>query len=121
MARRSLQTCSQRRQLGGGGRARGEALGRPAKRGHVHPCEYRHLAKRAQPGADLGDEQLRLLPGREVPALVELVVVDEVGIRLLCPTARRLIELVREDAHGYRDGHTLRVEETELVFPIETS
>src|SRR5688572_24689903 len=51
---------------------------RRAERGHVHPCEYRHLAQRAQPLADLRDEQLRLLPGREVPALVELVVVDEV-------------------------------------------
>src|SRR3954452_7849905 len=47
--------------------------------------EHGHLAKRAEPRADLGDEQLRLLPGRKVPALVELVVVDEVGIGLLCP------------------------------------
>ena len=46
---------------------------------------------------------------------------DEVGIGLLCPTARHLIELAREDAHGYRDVHALRVEEAELVLPIETS
>jgi hypothetical protein len=46
---------------------------------------------------------------------------DEVGIGLLCPTPRHLIELVRKDAHGYRDGDALRVEEAELVFPIETS
>src|ERR671910_43497 len=46
---------------------------------------------------------------------------DEVGIGLLCPTPRHLIELVRKDAHRYRDGDALRVEEAELVFPIETS
>src|SRR4051812_6600956 len=79
------------------------------------------LAKRAEPRAQLGGVQLRLLPGGEVPALVELVVMDQVGIRLLCPTPRHLIELVREDAHGYRDRYALRVEEAELVFPIETS
>src|SRR3954471_18398926 len=59
------------------------------------------LAKRAEPRAQLGGVQLRLLPGGEVAALVELVVVDQVGVGLLCPTPRHLIELVREDAHGY--------------------
>src|SRR4051812_43763570 len=38
------------------------------------------LAERAEPVAQLGGVQLRLLPGGEVPAAVELVVVDEVGI-----------------------------------------
>src|ERR1043165_9915539 len=46
---------------------------------------------------------------------------DQLGIGLLCPTPRHLIELAGEDAHGYRDVHALRVEEAELVFPIETS
>src|SRR5215212_290815 len=46
---------------------------------------------------------------------------DEVGIGLLCPTPRHLIEIVRKDAHRYRNGDALRVEEAELVFPIETS
>src|SRR5215213_8089577 len=46
---------------------------------------------------------------------------NEVGIRLLRPTPRHLIELIRKDADGYRDGYSLRVEEAELVFPIETS
>src|SRR3954470_22573271 len=46
---------------------------------------------------------------------------DELGVGLLCPTPRNLIEIVRKDAHRYRDGDTLRVEEAELVFPIETS
>jgi thiol-disulfide isomerase/thioredoxin len=39
-----------------------------------------------------------------VPALVDLVVVHEVGVRLLRPAPRRLEELVGEDAHGHRDG-----------------
>src|SRR5215204_6346871 len=56
-----------------------------------------------------------------MPAFVELVVMDEFGIGLLCPTPRHLIELVRKDAHRYRDGDALRGEEVELVFPIETS
>src|SRR5689334_10805365 len=79
------------------------------------------LAKRPEPLADLVDEQLGLLPGGKVPALVELVVMDEVGIGLLGPAPRHLIELVRKDAYGYGDGDALRVEEAELVFPIETS
>ena len=54
-----------------------------------------HLAKRPEARADLFREQLRLLPGRKVPALVDLVVVDEIGIGLLRPTLRHLIELVR--------------------------
>src|SRR5215217_2581483 len=67
-------------------------------------------AKRSKARADLVDEQLRLFPGGEVPALVELVVVDQLGIGVLSPAARRLIELVGEDAHGHRDVHALGVE-----------
>src|SRR3954453_14817058 len=79
------------------------------------------LAQRPEARANLFAEQLRLFPGRKVAALVELVVMDEVGIGLLRPMLRHLIELVRKDAHGYRDGDALRVEEAELVFPIKTS
>src|SRR5204863_2982811 len=77
--------------------------------------------QRSEPLADLVDEQLGLLPGSKMPALVELVVVDEIGIGLLRPTPRHLIELVRKDAHGYGDGDALWVAEAELVFPIEAS
>ena len=59
-------------------------------------------------------------PGREVAALVELVVMDELGIRPLCPAPRGLILLARKDAHGHRDGDALGVEEAALVLPIET-
>src|SRR5215212_2036907 len=79
------------------------------------------LAKRREAVANLFREQLRLFPGREVAALVELVVVDEVGICLLGPTPRHLIEIVRKDAHGYGHGDALRVEEAKRVLSVETS
>jgi len=56
-----------------------------------------------------------------VPAFVELVVMDEFGIRALCPAPRSFIELVGKDAHGNRDGDVLWVEEAEPIFPIEAS
>src|SRR4051794_21719271 len=51
---------------------------------------------------------------------------DELGIGPLCPTSRSCIDLVRKNAHRYRDGDALDVEKAELVFsgydlPIETS
>jgi hypothetical protein len=55
-----------------------------------------------------------------VPAFIELVVMDEFGIRPLGPTPRGLIELVRKGAHGNRDGNALDTEKAELVLPVET-
>jgi hypothetical protein len=55
-----------------------------------------------------------------VAAFVELVVVDEVGVRLLHPTLRRLVELVRKRARRNRDLDALRREEAELSLPVET-
>src|SRR5580692_4316401 len=52
-------------------------------------------------------EQLRLLPGGEVAAAVEPLVVDEVArVGEFRPALRGLVELVGEDADGerYRDG-----------------
>src|SRR5688500_9583024 len=77
------------------------------------------LAKRPEPGANLFDKQLWLLPRSEVPAPVEPVEMDELGIRLLGPAPRGWIELVRKDAHGNRDGDVLDVEKAELVLPVE--
>jgi len=54
---------------------------------------------------------LRLLPGREVAALVDLVVVDEIGVGLLGPAPRRLILLARKDSDDNGDGDALGVEE----------
>src|SRR5215470_4038115 len=78
------------------------------------------LAKWSERGAKLGTEELRLFPRREVTALVDLVVIDELGIGPLSPAARRLILLAGKDAHGHRDGDALGVEKATLVFPIET-
>ena len=39
-----------------------------------------------------------------------LVVIDEFGIRPLCPGSWGLIELVRKTAQGYRDGDIFRIE-----------
>src|SRR3954471_3485950 len=87
----------------------------------MHPREHRRLPQRPEPGTDLVDEQLRLFPSREVPALVEPVVMDQVRIGVLCPLPRPLEELTRKHTHGYRDGHALRVEEPELVLPVEAT
>ena len=62
---------------------------------------------------------MRLFPSRKVPAFVELVVVDEIGIRLLCPTPRGLIELIREGAHGNRHGDVLDGGPAALVLPVQ--
>src|SRR5215471_3414644 len=77
------------------------------------------VSQRPEPGPDLGREDVRLLPGGEVVAAVELVEVDEVRISPLRPCPGRLVDLVREDADGGRDGDALVVEEAELVLPVE--
>src|SRR3954468_8061925 len=71
-----------------------EAAGRSGAARSRHPG----LAQRSQARAHLFCEEVRLLPGGEVPAHRQSVVVDEVGICLLRPTPRHLIELVRKDA-----------------------
>ena len=43
-----------------------------------------------------------MFKGCKVPAFPNLVVMDKLGIRPLCPTPRGWIEFVREDAHGRR-------------------
>ena len=54
-------------------------------------------------------KELRLLPGGEVSALVELVVVDELGIRALGPTPRSWVS---------SSGKTLTgIEETSRSLP----
>src|SRR6266487_743935 len=78
-----------------------------------------HLAERAERGPHFAAEDLRLFPGGEVPALVDLVEIDEVGIGLLDPAPRRLICLVGEYAHGHGDGDPFGIPKATLVFPIE--
>src|SRR5687768_101667 len=62
---------------------------------------------RAERCPELLREELGLLPGGKVAALVDLIEVDEVGVRLLRPTPRRLILLAGKDAHGHRNGDAL--------------
>src|SRR3954464_15142080 len=78
-----------------------------------------YLAKRAEPVAQLGGVQLRLLPGGEVPAALDLVVVDEVGVCLLAPAARRVDDVVGEDAHGHGNGDVPDGGPAGLVLPVD--
>ena len=78
------------------------------------------LAQCPERRADFFGEELRLFPGGEVAALVDLVVVDEVGVGPFGPAPRRLILLAGEDADRHRDGHALDVEEATPEFPVET-
>jgi hypothetical protein len=56
-----------------------------------------------------------------VTAFVELVVVDQVRIRLLRPAPWSGIEFVREDAHSNRDRDTFGTETPFApILPIET-
>src|SRR5215471_21864421 len=68
-------------------------------------------AKRFERRAHLGDEKLRLFPRCKMGTLWETVVVDELGISLLSPTLRCLVNLFREGAYSDRDFDASRVEE----------
>src|SRR4030088_625885 len=70
---------------------------RRARRAPLISCR---LSQRFERCAHLGTEDRRLFPGGEMTAFVELVVVDELGIRPLRPTARGRIDLVGAGAHG---------------------
>src|SRR5262245_57900037 len=62
------------------------------------------LAQRSETGAQLFREDFRLFPSREVATFRHLVEMDQLGKHPLSPAARGWIELVREDAHGNRNG-----------------
>ena len=61
-------------------------------------------AERSERGAELGGEELGLLPRREVAALVDLVEIDQVAIGAPGPCLRGSIDLLRK----HRDGHRKR-------------
>src|ERR687897_752456 len=63
------------------------------------------LAQRPEGGPQLGGEELRLLPGGEVAAPVDLVEVSEAGVDRLDPAARGSPDLAgeRREADGNRD------------------
>ena len=77
--------------------------------------------KRSECRAKLGNENFRLLPSGEVSALLDTVVIHELGISFLRPAERSFVELIREHAYGNRDFDAPDAEEGELVFPVETS
>src|SRR5215471_7162089 len=58
------------------------------------PPQEKKSAKRLEARAHLRDEELGLLPGREVAALGELVVVDELRVRPLRPSLRSGVDLL---------------------------
>src|SRR5438445_3934318 len=94
-------------------------LGAPST---VRPLTYLHLPQRLEPYAHLIHQKLRLFPRRKVPALVELVVMDEPGIRPLRPAPRCRDDLVRKEAHGNRDGDVLGTKVgLRESLPIKTS
>src|SRR5262245_30468900 len=59
--------------------------------------------ERPEGRSHLFGEQLRLFPGGEVATLVDLVEVDQIGVDLLRPAARRLEDLAREHREGHRE------------------
>ena len=98
-----------------------EKYGRLHGQSFVHGASASSLgAQRLEAGAHFLGEHFRLLPGCEVTTLGKPVVVDELGIGLLRPALRCLVELIREGARSHRDLHALRREEAELVLPVES-
>src|ERR1700722_1728152 len=78
-------------------------------------------AKRSEGRSDLRRKALRLLPGSEVSALGELIVVNQFRIRPRCPAPRGWIKFVRKDAHSDRNGDALGVEiPFAKIFPVKT-
>src|SRR5262249_34006332 len=86
----------------------GRVVGRAARTTCAPPPSL-HLSQRSEARANLFCEEERLFPGRKVPALIDLVVIDEVGVGALGPTPWRLILLAREDRHGRRNRNALDV------------
>ena len=79
----------------------------------------RPSAQRVEARAKLVREGLRLLPGGEMAALGQPVVVDQLGIGLLGPALRRGVDLVRKGADRRRQRDALGREEGELALPVE--
>src|SRR5215469_7759135 len=79
-------------------------------------CSTQRLERRSE----LLRENLRLLPGGEVPTLFSPAVVNEFGVGPLRPAPRSLILLSRKHGHCHRDRDTFDVEKAALVLPIET-
>src|SRR5690349_23730763 len=82
------------------------------------------MAKRPEARTNFLGIELRLFPSGEMRAFGKLVVMNEMGVRLLCPTAGGGIDLAWKGAHGYGNGDAFDVEEAffrrAAVVPIKT-
>src|SRR5438445_12774223 len=83
------------------------------------PRSSARFAEGSEAGPNLFREGLRLLPGGKVAALIELVVMNELGIGALRPAPRSLVELFGKRADGDRNGNMLRCKERKLAFPVK--
>src|SRR5947209_8763983 len=77
------------------------------------------LAQRAETRAQFVAKGLWLLPRREMRALGQAVVVDEVRVGFLRPALRRGVDLVRKDAHCRWNRDTFGHEESEFALPVQ--
>src|SRR4051812_21867065 len=83
------------------------------------PRSSARFAEGSESGPNFLREELRLFPRGKMTALVELVVVNELGIGALGPASRRLIELIGKGADGDRNRNVLGCKERKLAFPIQ--
>src|SRR5262245_39253007 len=75
---------------------------RPFLESRTHLMNATALAQRLEGCSELLSEQLGFFPGGEVAAPVGLVEVNEIGVDLLGPAARRLDDFTREDGESNR-------------------
>src|SRR5271165_3664537 len=90
----------------------------PARRRKVASFMAAPLSNLAETGADLADEQLRLLPGGEVAAAIQLAPVDDVAHHPVGPAARAPEDLLGIDAHAHRHVELDRPHAAETL-PVE--
>ena len=86
-----------------------------------HPPDWFLATQRLKTYTKLFYEELWLFPGRKVTALGGLVKVDELAVGALSPTPRSLVDLLRKNADGGRNGGLEVVEEGAPVLPIQPS
>src|SRR5215211_1298663 len=85
------------------------------------PFASDRLTQRPERRSHFRAKNERLFPGSEVSALLELVVMNELWKRPLCPRSRSRIDFVWEHAHRHWNRNILHIEKRQLVFPIKTS
>src|SRR6476661_5973038 len=89
-----------------------------------HPTCRPHsfkLTQRAEAGAKLFRQELRLLPSCKVPALREDIEMKEIVVRALRPGPRTLIDFFGKHAHRSRNGDAQFVEKTALKLGVQPS